>query len=58
MIGFPAITNRTSLSHIENTSFILEYEILNESGEVCARGTTVQVMVDPKSGKKITISNS
>ncbi len=41
--------------HIGNTSFTLEYEILNEQGEICARGKTVQVLVDPQNGEKIRI---
>ncbi len=45
----------TRVSHIGNTSFTLEYEIVNERAEVCARGKTVQVLVDPKSGEKMQI---
>lgn len=43
------------VTHIGNTSFTLEYELLNQHGEVCARGKTVQVLVDPKSGEKVYI---
>lgn len=50
-----AVEVDTKVSHIGNTSFTLEYEILNERAEVCARGRTVQVMVDPKTGNKIQI---
>ncbi len=46
---------QVKVSHIGNTSFTLEYEIANEKGETCARGRTVQVLVDPESGSKIRI---
>ncbi len=43
------------VSHIGNTSFTLEYEITNGSGELFARGKTVQVMIDPTRGDKVRI---
>lgn len=45
----------TKVTHIGNTSFTLEYEIVNGEGELCARGRTVQVLIEPKSGDKMRI---
>jgi len=45
----------TKVTNIGNTSFTLEYEIVNGEGELCARGRTVQVLVDPESGEKMRI---
>jgi acyl-CoA thioester hydrolase len=40
------------LSKIGTTSFVLDYELLDEqSDRLIARGETVQVMIDPKTGR-------
>jgi len=43
------------VTHIGNTSFTLEYELLNQHGEVCARGKTVQVLVNSQTGEKLQV---
>lgn len=43
------------VTHIGNTSFTLEYELLNQRGEVCARGKTVQVLVNSQTGEKLQV---
>ncbi len=49
------LTVRTSCDHIGNTSFRLVYSILNEAGEECATGISVQVMYDYAAGRKTGI---
>lgn len=45
------------LSKIGTTSFVLDYELFDEqSDRLIARGKTVQVMLDPKSGRPRPIS--
>ncbi len=40
------------LSRIGNSSFVLDYELHDEAtGRLCARGKTVQVMTDSKTGR-------
>jgi len=46
------ITVRVWVSRIGNTSFTLSYEIYNQKGTLCAKGHTVQVVFDARSGSK------
>ncbi|MBW3661251.1 MAG: acyl-CoA thioesterase [Gemmatimonadetes bacterium] len=40
------------LARIGNSSFVLEYELYDEGTErLCARGRTVQVMIEPRTGR-------
>ena len=46
---------RTGCDHVGNTSFIMQYEIVNEVGDVVATGSSVQVMYDYNRGHKMPI---
>jgi acyl-CoA thioesterase FadM len=44
------------LSRIGTSSFVLDYELFDEQSErLVARGKTVQVMIDPKTGRSRSI---
>ncbi len=47
----------TWVSKIGTTSFVLEYEIKNQVGDLVARGSTVQVTIDAE-GRKEKISDT
>ncbi len=51
------LTVYTWVSRIGNTSFTLEYEIVNQKGELVAKGATVQVTIDAE-GKKEKVSDT
>jgi len=46
------ITVKASVSEIGNTSFRIEYEIYNSQRALCARGYSIQVQIETKSGRK------
>jgi len=46
---------RTGCSRIGNTSFILEYRITDQSGDLVATGSSVQVMYDYAAAGKVTL---
>ena len=49
------ITVSTGVSRIGNTSFTMEYAITDESGDVIATGSSVQVMYDYNKGVKMPV---
>ncbi len=52
------ITVVAYVSRIGNTSFTIDYEIYNSKNEICARGRTVQVVIDRKTLRKRNIPES
>lgn len=48
----------TGTTHIGTTSFTMAYRITNEAGAVVAEGTSVQVMYDYNTGRKVPIPTS
>ncbi len=49
------LTVRTGCDHVGNTSFTMQYEIVNEVGDIVATGSSVQVMYDYNKGGKMPI---
>ena len=48
----------TGVPHLGNTSFTLEYTLLDGSGDVVATGTSIQVMYDYRTGAKTPVSET
>jgi acyl-CoA thioester hydrolase len=46
---------RTGCDHVGNTSFTMQYEIVNELGDVVASGSSVQVMYDYTKRHKVPV---
>lgn len=58
-VEWPAkLIAHTGCKHVGNTSFTLEYVIVDEHGEAVARGSSVQVMFDYARSTKVTVPDA
>jgi len=52
------LTVATACTAVGNTSFTMVYRITDEAGNICATGTSVQVMFDYGAAQKVTVPES